>query len=86
MIGINQPALWKRRRLRIASMKLLQVSGALARQHYAVHEGRPFFDGLIKFITSGPVVVIALEGKDAIAVTRTTVKRLRPAKRPPAPS
>ncbi len=62
----------ERRGLRIAGMKLLQVSDELARKHYAVHEGRPFFPGLIKFITSGPVVVMALEGKDAIVTTRAT--------------
>lgn len=63
----------ERRGLRIAGMKLLQVSDELARKHYAVHEGRPFFPGLIKFITSGPVVVMALEGKDAIATDRKSV-------------
>lgn len=74
---------FERRGLRIAGMKLLQVSDALARRHYAVHEGRPFFDGLIRFITSGPVVVMALEGKDAIAVTRSTVGATAPGKAAP---
>ncbi len=74
---------FERRGLRLAGMKLLQVSDALARQHYAVHEGRPFFDGLIQFITSGPVVIMALEGKDAIAVTRTTVGVTAPGKAAP---
>ncbi len=70
----------ERRGLRIAGMKLLQVSDELARKHYAVHEGRPFFPGLIKFITSGPVVVMALEGKDAIATTRATMGATAPGK------
>ena len=73
----------ERRGLRIAGMKLQQVSEELARQHYAVHEGRPFFPGLIKFITSGPVVVMALEGKDAIAVTRATMGVTAPGKAAP---
>lgn len=70
----------ERRGLRIAAMKLIQVSDELARKHYAVHEGKPFFPGLIKFITSGPVVVMALEGKDAIAITRATMGATAPAK------
>ena len=73
----------ERRGLRIAGMKLLQVSDELARKHYAVHEGKPFFPGLIKFITSGPVVIMALEGKDAIAITRTTMGATVPGKAAP---
>ena len=73
----------ERRGLRIAGMKLLQVSDELARKHYAVHEGKPFFAGLIKFITSGPVVVMALEGKDAIATTRATMGTTAPGKAAP---
>lgn len=73
----------ERRGLRIAAMKLIQVSDELARKHYAVHEGKPFFPGLIKFITSGPVVVMALEGKDAIAITRATMGATAPAKAAP---
>ena len=73
----------ERRGLRIAGMKLLQVSDELARRHYAVHEGKPFFPGLIRFITSGPVVVMALEGNDAIAVTRATMGATAPGKAAP---
>ena len=73
----------ERRGLRIAGMKLLQVSDELARKHYAVHEGKPFFPGLIKFITSGPVVIMALEGKDAIAITRSTMGATVPGKAAP---
>lgn len=73
----------ERRGLRIAGMKMLQVSDELARKHYAVHEGKPFFPGLIQFITSGPVVVMALEGKDAIAVTRATMGTTAPGKAAP---
>ena len=74
---------FERRGLRIAGMKMLQVSDALARQHYAVHEGKPFFPGLIRFITSGPVVVMALEGNDAIAKTRATIGATAPGKAAP---
>lgn len=70
----------ERRGLRIAGMKLIQVSDELARRRYAVHEGKPFFPGLIQFITSGPVVVMALEGKDAIAITRATMGATAPGK------
>ena len=73
----------ERRGLRIAGMKLVQVSDELARRHYAVHEGRPFFPGLIRFITSGPVVVIALEGKNAIEITRATMGATAPGKAAP---
>jgi nucleoside-diphosphate kinase len=56
--------------LRIAGLKLLQVSTQLAEKHYAEHLGKPFFPGLIRFITSGPVIVGVLEGPEAISVVR----------------
>lgn len=57
--------------LRVAGLKLIQVSRELGEEHYAEHKGRPFFPGLIDFITGGPVVVGVLEGNEAIAVVRT---------------
>src|SRR6201986_1207447 len=57
--------------LRIAALKLVQVDRALAEKHYGEHKGKPFFDGLLEFITGGPVVVGVLEGNEAIAVVRT---------------
>ena len=57
--------------LRIAALKLIQVDRALGEKHYAEHQGKPFFEGLISFITSGPVVVGVLEGNEAISVVRT---------------
>lgn len=57
--------------LRIAALKLIQVDRALAEKHYAEHEGKPFFEGLIQFITGGPVVVGVVEGNEAVAVVRT---------------
>ena len=56
--------------LKIAALKLVQVSDALAKQHYAVHEGKPFFPGLVRFITSSPVVAMVLEGPNAIEKAR----------------
>ncbi|WZO96044.1 nucleoside-diphosphate kinase [Isosphaeraceae bacterium EP7] len=56
--------------LRIAALKLIQVDRPLGEKHYAEHAGKPFFDGLIDFITDGPVVVGVLVGNEAIAVVR----------------
>jgi nucleoside-diphosphate kinase len=56
--------------LRIAALKLIRVDRALAEKHYAEHQGKPFFEGLIGFITSTPVIVGVLEGNEAIAVVR----------------
>ena len=69
---------FEQRGLRIAGLKLVQVSEDLARRHYAVHEGKPFFPGLIAYITSGPVVAMVAEGPNAIAVVRATVGGTRP--------
>ncbi len=57
--------------LRIAALKTLQVDRSLGEKHYAEHHGKPFFEGLIDFITGGPVVVGVLEGNEAIAVVRS---------------
>jgi len=56
--------------LTIAAMKMLQVSQELAEKHYAVHRGKPFYEPLVNFITSGPVVAMAVEGPNAITVMR----------------
>ncbi|MBL8156537.1 MAG: nucleoside-diphosphate kinase [Anaerolineae bacterium] len=66
------------RGLRIIGMKFLQVSRELAEKHYDVHQGKPFFEGLVKYITSSPVVVIALEGTNAVAAARKTIGATRP--------
>ncbi len=57
--------------LRVAALKLMQVGRDLGEQHYGEHRGKPFFGGLIDFITGGPVVVGVLEGNEAISVVRT---------------
>ncbi len=64
--------------LKIVGMKMMQVSDALAREHYAVHEGQPFFEPLIEYITSAPVVVMALEGPEAIQMARNTIGATKP--------
>ena len=56
--------------LQLAAMKMLQVSEELAQQHYAAHEGKAFFPGLVQFITSSPIVAMVVAGKDAVEVVR----------------
>ncbi len=56
--------------LKPAAMKLIRIERALAERHYGVHKAKPFYDGLIRYITSGPVVVMVLEGVNAISVAR----------------
>jgi len=56
--------------LQIVGMKLMKIPASLAETHYGPHKGKPFYDGLVKFMTSSPVIVIALQGKDAIAISR----------------
>lgn len=69
---------FEQRGLKLAGMKLMQVSDELAREHYAVHEGKPFFEPLIEYITSSPVVVMALEGPDAVQAARNTIGATKP--------
>ncbi len=74
---------FERRGLRIAALKLIQIDEALARRHYAVHEGKPFYEPLIRYITSSPVVVMILEGNDAIEIARSTMGATNPAEAAP---
>jgi nucleoside-diphosphate kinase len=60
----------ERKGLRIAALELRQVSQELASQHYAEHDGKPFFGSLLEFITSGPVVAVIVEGLRAVAAVR----------------
>jgi len=69
---------FEKRGLKLAAMKFIQVSDELARKHYAVHAERPFFAGLIQYITSAPVVALVLEGSNAISVVRSMVGATRP--------
>ena len=59
--------------LTFVGIKLMNVPKDLAEQHYAEHKGKPFYDGLIKFVTSSPVLVLAIRGVNAIAVCRTLI-------------
>jgi nucleoside-diphosphate kinase len=63
-------ARFERKGLQVVGMKFMQIPPSLAATHYAVHKDRPFYAGLVRFMTSSPVVVLALEGKDAITIAR----------------
>jgi nucleoside-diphosphate kinase len=69
---------YERRGLRLVGLKLLHVGPALAARHYAIHQERPFFKQLVEFITSAPLVAIALEGLNAVAVCRAINGATRP--------
>lgn len=73
----------ERRGLKIVGLKLMTISNELAQKHYGVHQGKPFYEGLVQYITSGPVVVMALEGKKAIETVRNTVGATNPANAAP---
>ena len=66
------------RGLKLVGLKLVHVDRALAEQHYAVHREKPFFTGLVDFITSAPLVAAALEGPNAIALVRAMNGATRP--------
>ncbi len=63
-------ARFERKGLQVVGLKFMTISGALAATHYEVHKERPFYAGLVRFMTSSPVVVIALAGKDAVTIAR----------------
>jgi nucleoside-diphosphate kinase len=69
---------FERRSFRLRGMRLLLLDRATAEQHYAEHRERPFFGELVDFITSGPLVALALEGTDAIATVRTMMGATNP--------
>jgi nucleoside-diphosphate kinase len=71
-------ARFEERGLKLIGLKLVRVDRALAEQHYAVHRERPFFAGLVEFITSGPLVAAVLEGPNAIAIVRAMNGATRP--------
>ena len=68
----------ERRGLRLVAMKMQSVSPELAARHYAVHQGKPFYEGLVSYISSSPVVVMAVEGNKAIEAVRQTVGATNP--------
>jgi nucleoside-diphosphate kinase len=69
--------------LKIMAVKMIWVDGALAKRHYAVHEGKPFFEGLVEFITSRPIIAAIFEGEDAVAVVRSAMGETDPASAAP---
>jgi len=71
-------ARFERRGLKLVALKMVQVSRDLAEKHYAVHKGKFFYEGLVNYITSCPVVACILEGHEAINVVRTMVGSTRP--------
>jgi len=73
----------EKRGLKIIAMKMIWVDEALAKLHYAVHEGKPFFEELVEFIISGPIVAAVFEGKDAVAEVRSVMGATDPANAAP---
>jgi len=73
----------ERRGLKLVGMKLMQVDDVLARQHYGEHVDRPFFAGLVAFITSSPVVAMAWEAENAVEAVRNTMGQTNPTTSPP---
>ncbi len=73
----------ERRGLRLVAAKFLMVSKALAEKHYAVHKGKPFYDGLLEYITSAPVMAMVWEGPNAVAAVRQTMGSTRPTEAAP---
>jgi len=73
----------ERKGLRLAAIKMLQISPELAASHYAEHRDKPFFGELTSFITSGPVVAMVWEGLNAVTVIRTLMGKTNPAEAAP---
>ncbi len=71
-------ARFEERGFKIVGMKLMQVSRDLAEQHYAIHKGKFFYEGLVNYISSSPVVAMVLEGHEAIGAVRAMVGATRP--------
>jgi nucleoside-diphosphate kinase len=73
----------ERRGLRLVAAKFMAVSTELAETHYAIHKGKPFYDGLIAYITSAPVMAMVWEGPNAVAAIRQTMGATRPTEAAP---
>jgi nucleoside-diphosphate kinase len=71
-------ARFERKGLKIAALKLMTLTEDLARRHYAEHDGKPFFGELVEFITSGPLVAMVLEGRDAVTAARQVIGATNP--------
>ncbi len=73
----------ERRGLRVVALRLLQMDEAMARRHYAEHDGKPFYEGLISYITACPVIAAVFEGSGAVEVVRKTIGATNPAEAEP---
>jgi nucleoside-diphosphate kinase len=73
----------ERRGLKLTAAKFMWVNLDLAEKHYAIHKGKPFYDGLIKYITSAPVLAMIWEGPNAVAAVRQTMGSTRPTEAAP---
>ncbi len=73
----------ERRGLRLVGAKFMAVSQELAETHYGIHKGKPFYDGLIKYITSAPVMAMVWEGNNAVAAVRQTMGATNPTEAAP---
>ena len=73
----------QRRGINIVAMKMLQMDKALAQRHYAIHQGKAFFNDLVEFITSGPIIAAVFEGEKAIEAVRQTMGSTDPVKASP---
>jgi len=71
-------ARFERKGLRLAALEQMQITEELAKQHYAEHDGKPFFGELVEFITSGPLVAMVLEGDDAVKAARQVIGATNP--------
>jgi len=74
---------FERRGLRIVGMKFMQIDRALAEKHYAEHKGKSFYESLLAYITSAPVVVMVLEGPNAVQIARNTIGATKPVEATP---
>src|SRR4051794_13759607 len=77
---------FEKKGIQIVGAKLMKIAPSLAEQHYAPHKGKPFYEGLVKFMTSSPVLVLALAGKDVINISRKMMARHSGRKPSRAPS
>jgi nucleoside-diphosphate kinase len=69
---------FEQRGLQLVAMKFIQMSPQLAAEHYGVHQGKPFYEGLVSYITSGPIVAMVWQGKNAVAAARATMGATNP--------
>lgn len=77
-LGTTILSIFERKGLRFVALKMMHIDRPLAERHYAVHQGKPFYDGLVNFITSGPVFVGVLEGPNVIEAVRNVMGATNP--------